>query len=105
MDHAGPAALAGLWVVALDTNSLALPEAAKTAARQLQWLEETLAAAAAQRAAVLIAGHIAPGASHTDWRSIGEVANGSTPMLRSRDGGAQLYELVGFPIIPPCRQA
>jgi 3',5'-cyclic AMP phosphodiesterase CpdA len=79
LDHAGPAALAGLWVVALDTNSLALPEAAKTAARQLQWLEETLAAAAAQRAAVLIAGHIAPGASHTDWRSIGESrVNGSS---------------------------
>ena len=36
------------------------------------------AAAAAQRAAVLIAGHIAPGASHTDWRSIGEPrVNGS----------------------------
>ena len=33
----------------------------------------------------------------TDWRSLGQVAGGSTPMLRSRDGGAQLYELVGFP--------
>eukprot|EP01043_Picozoa_sp_COSAG02_P019635 COSAG02_NODE_953_length_15689_cov_112.180564_6_plen_67_part_00 len=31
------------------------------------------------------------------WRTLGEVAGGSTPMLRARDGGAQLYELVGFP--------
>ena len=28
------------------------------------------------------------------WRTLGEVAGGSTPMLRARDGGAQLYELV-----------
>jgi hypothetical protein len=33
----------------------------------------------------------------SDWRSLGEVSNGSVPMLRSRDGGAQLYEMVGFP--------
>ena len=28
------------------------------------------------------------------WRTLGEVAGGSVPMLRARDGGAQLYELV-----------
>jgi hypothetical protein len=32
-----------------------------------------------------------------DWRSLGEVGGGSTPMLQARDGGRQLYELVGFP--------
>jgi hypothetical protein len=31
------------------------------------------------------------------WRTLGQVAGGSVPMLRARDGGAQLYELVGFP--------
>ena len=33
----------------------------------------------------------------SSWRTLGSVAGGSVPMLRSRDGGAQLYELVGFP--------
>lgn len=31
-----------------------------------------------------------------DWRTMGSANGGSTPMLRARDGGAQLYELVGF---------
>lgn len=33
----------------------------------------------------------------TDWRSLGEVAGGSVPVLQSRNGGAQLYEMVTFP--------
>ena len=57
-----PPALTNLWLVALDTNSLALAEAAATATRQLAWLEATLAQAAAQQADVIIVGHIAPGA-------------------------------------------
>jgi 3',5'-cyclic AMP phosphodiesterase CpdA len=65
-----PPALANLWVVAMDTNSLALAEAAATATRQLAWFEATLVAAEAQAVQVIVVGHIAPGASHTDWRSI-----------------------------------
>lgn len=33
---------------------------------------------------------------HGDWTTIGQANGGSVPMLRARDGGAQLYELVGF---------
>jgi len=65
-----PPALTNLWVVAIDTNSLALADAAATATRQLAWFETTLAAAEAQGVEVIVVGHIAPGASHTDWRSI-----------------------------------
>ena len=67
------AAAEGLWLVALDTNALALGEAAATASRQLAWLETTLQSAADAAVDVIILGHIAPGASHGDWNSIAAV--------------------------------
>jgi len=33
----------------------------------------------------------------SEWRTLGSAYGGSVPMLRARDGGAQLYEIVTFP--------
>lgn len=60
----------GLWIVVLETNALSLPGASEAASQQLAWLEGVLDKATDQQAAVLISGHIAPGASHIDWDSM-----------------------------------
>lgn len=58
------------WVAVLETNALALTEAAADAASQLEWLDRTLTNAAEAGASVIILGHIAPGASHVDFNSM-----------------------------------
>jgi hypothetical protein len=59
-----------LWIVALETNSLALREDATNAKAQLRWLRGVLQDAASAEASVILLGHIAPGASHIDWDSM-----------------------------------
>ena len=81
-----------LWVAVLETNALALPEAAHAADEQLSWLGRVLSDAADARATVLVLGHIAPGASHVDWQSMaasGWAGGGWTARAQQR-----LYELM-----------
>ena len=54
----------------LETNAPSLPEAADAGGAQLDWLEGVLGRAAAAGVTVLVAGHIAPGASHIDYDSM-----------------------------------
>ena len=81
-----------LWVAVLETNALALADAAADGAAQLAWLDETLSNAEAARASVLVLGHIAPGASHVDYDSMAAAGwEGGGLTARSQEA---LYELL-----------
>ena len=78
-----------LWVVALDTNVLAMATEASGAAEQLRWFGATLERASRAEASVLVLGHIAPGASHIDWDSM--AASGWSGGGWTRAAQAQFY--------------